>query len=282
MKEWIEYILAFYLQVFVLILPEFVLKIVLRLLIPVAKFFLYSRQRLMLQNLLYCFSEKSLDEIIDIANNVWFNISWTFVISIKYICNPKKIFLKLKLPQNFNLNKTLGNCIIVTGHIGNWELLAQRLVLEGYKIAAITRPLKNKLIEYRVKNLREKLGGKVFYAHQLKEVISWLKSGGIIYVLPDQHIVEGSVRVNFLGRPAYTSPVVRVLNKRLKSKVIPMFCINKGDQYEVFVEQEYVPVNLPQLKKDLEYNTLKLNEIIEKYVRLYPSQWMWLHRRWKN
>lgn len=280
MKEWIEYTIAYTLLIFILLMPEYVLKIFIKFIVPVAKFFLYRRQRLVLQNLFLSLSGKTTDEILNIANNVWYNIAWTFISTIKYLHNTNKIFSKVKFKNKPVLIQP--NSIILTAHIGNWELLAQRLVLEGYKIAAIVRPLRNKFIEYKVKKLREKLGGKVFYPHQLKEVINWLKSGGIIYILPDQHIIEGSIKVNFLGRPAYTTPVARLLNKRLKSKILPMFCINKGNYYEVFIEQEYIPEDLPDIRSDLEYNTLKLNEIIEKYIRNYPSQWMWLHRRWKD
>ncbi|MFN3551145.1 MAG: lysophospholipid acyltransferase family protein, partial [Endomicrobiia bacterium] len=155
-------------------------------------------------------------------------------------------------------------------------------VLEGYKIAAIVRPLRNKLVEIQIKKLREKLGGKVFYAHQVKEIMLYLKSGGIVYILPDQHIVEGSVKVEFLNRLAFTSPIITLLNKRLKSKVFPMFCIKEKDYYKIFIEEEFVPFYSSDIKKDLETNTLSINKIIEKYIKMYPDQWMWFHRRWKE
>lgn len=282
MKEWIEYIFAFYIKLFILLLPEFVLKSILRILIPAVKIFLYNRQRLVLQNLSISFPDKSSGEILEIANNVWYNIGWTFVSSIKYIYRYKKIYLKLRFTNSSELSKIEGNSIIVTAHIGNWELLAQRLILEGYKIAAIVRDLRNKLVDREVKKIREKLGGRVFYAHEVRKIIDWLKSGGIAYILPDQHIVEGSVRVEFLGRLAFTTPIITILNKRLSSKIIPMFCIKKDGYYEIIIENEFCPVYTGNLRKDLEYNTLQINKIIEKYVKLYPDQWMWLHRRWKE
>lgn len=280
MKEWIEYTIAYTLLIFILLMPEYVLKMFTKLIIPVAKIFLYRRQRLVLKNLFLSLSSKTTKEILNIANNVWYNIAWTFISTIKYLYNPNKIFSKVKFKNK--LVSIPPNSIILTAHIGNWELLAQRLVLEGYKIAAIVRQLRNKIVDKKIKKLREKLGGKVFYEHQLKEVMEWLKSGGIIYILPDQHIAEGSLRVEFLGRLAFTTPIVTLLNKKLKSKIFPMFCIMKNDRYEVVVEKEYQPQYTNNFKRDLEYNTLQMNKVIEKYIKLYPEQWMWLHNRWKE
>jgi KDO2-lipid IV(A) lauroyltransferase len=281
-KEEFEFIFVYFLKLFVLLTPEFLLKIFLRLIVPIAKLLLYNRQKLMLKNFKSVFSQMSSKDVVEKINNVWFNIGWTFLISIKYLYNPKKIVEKIALDKNLVQQKLTENTIIVSAHIGNWELLAQRLVLEGYKIAAIVRPLRNKFVELQVKKLRESLGGKVFYAHQLNEIMKWLKSGGIVYLLPDQHIVEGSVRVDFLGKKAFTTPVVTLLNKRLGSKILPMFCIKINNHYKVFVEDNYNPLYTENLRKDLEYNTLQINKIIEKYIYKYPDQWMWFHKRWKE
>jgi KDO2-lipid IV(A) lauroyltransferase len=281
-REEFEFIFVYFLKLFVLLTPEFLLNFFLRLIVPIAKLLLYNRQKLMLKNFKSVFHQMSSKDVVEKINNVWFNIGWTFLISIKYLYNPKKIVEKIVLDKNFIQQKLSGNTIIVTGHIGNWELLAQRLVLEGYKIAAIVRPLRNKFVELQVKKLRESLSGKIFYAHQLNEIMKWLKSGGIVYLLPDQHIVEGSVRVDFLGKKAFTTPVITLLNKRLGSKILPMFCIKINNHYKVFVEDHYNPLYTENLRKDLEYNTLQINKIIEKYIYKYPDQWMWFHKRWKE
>ncbi len=282
MKETIEFFLAYKIKFLSLILPEFALKLIIKIISTIAKFLLYPRQKLMIKSFHDSFKEKSPKEVLDTVNKVWYNIGWTFISTIKYINNPNKIYRKIKFVNKEKIKTLSGNTLIFTAHIGQWELLAQRLVLDGYKIAAIVRPLRNKLVEFEVKKLREKLGGKVFYTHQLKEIISWLKYGGIVYLLPDQHIAEGSVKVDFLGRLAFTTPILTLLNKRLKSKIVPMFCINKGSYYEVYIEDEYQPKYTENFRHDLEYNTLQINKIIEKYIRKYPDQWMWLHRRWKE
>ncbi len=282
LKEYIEYIFAYIFKIFVLIFPEELLKYFLKSIIPIVKFFIYERQRLMIKNFQLSFPDKTPKEVLKTINNVWYNIGWTFISAVKYINNPKKIFLKVKFKNKEKLKNLSGNTIIFSAHIGNWELLAQRLVLEGYKVAAIVRELRNKFVDTEINKLREKLGGKIFYTHQIKEIMNYLKSGGIVYLLPDQHIVEGSVRVEFLGRLAFTTPIITLLNKRLKSKIIPMFCIKVKDEYEIFIEDEFLPKYTGDMRKDLEFNTFQMNKIIEKYIKLYADQWMWLHRRWKE
>lgn len=281
-KEEFEYLVFCFFKIIFLFLPEEISKFLLKILLVLVKFFLYERQRLMIKNFHLSFPEKTSKQTIKTINKVWYNIGWTFISSFKYINNPKKIFLRTRFNNKKDLEKITGNSIIFTAHIGNWEILAQRLVLEGFKVAAIVRELRNKKINKEVHNLREKLGGKVFYPHQLNLIISWLKKGGIIYILPDQHIIEGSVRVDFLGRLAFTTPIITLLNKRLGSKILPMFCIRKNSFYEIYIEDLYQPIYSGNLKKDLEYNTLCMNKIIEKYIKKYPEQWMWLHRRWKE
>lgn len=282
MKDQLEWLVFYSSKIIFSFLPENIASLFLKIILIIIKFFIYERQRLMIKNLYLSFPEKTPKEIVKIANKVWYNIGWTFVSSFKYINNPNKIFLKTRFKNKEDLKKITNNTIIITGHIGNWEILAQRLVLEGFKVAAIVRDLRNKIINKEVNRLREKLGGKVFFPHQLNLIMDWLKKGGIIYILPDQHIVEGSVRVDFLGRLAFTTPIATLLNKRLGSKILPMFCIRKKNFYEIYIEDWYHPVYSGNLKKDLEYNTLCMNKIIEKYIREYPEQWMWLHRRWKE
>lgn len=282
-KEQLEYLVFYLFKIIFLLLPEEVAKVFLKLILIIVKFFVYERQKLMIKNFHLSFPEKTPKEVIKTINKVWFNIGWTFVSSFKYINNPSKIFLRTRFKDKKDLKKIItGNTVIFTAHIGNWEIMAQRLVLEGFKIAAIVRELRNRKINKEVNRLREKLGGKVFYPHQLNLIMDWLKKGGIIYILPDQHIAEGSIRVDFLGRLAFSSPIITLLNKRLGSKILPMFCIRKGSLFEIYIEDFYKPTYSGNLKKDLEYNTLCMNKIIEKYIKEYPEQWMWLHRRWKE
>ncbi|MEN3014197.1 MAG: lysophospholipid acyltransferase family protein [Endomicrobiia bacterium] len=282
-KETVEYVVFYFLRIIFFLLPERFISFFLKLLLIIVKFFLYHRQKIMIRNLHMSFPEISPEDIIKISNSVWYNIGLTFILSFKYIAEPNKILRKTKFKDPEKLKQISPNTIIFTAHIGNWEILAQRLVLEGYKVAAIVRELRNKIINLQVTKVREKLGGKVFYPHQLNFIIKWLKNGGIIYLLPDQHIAEGSVVVDFLGRKAFTTPIITLLNKRLKSKILPMFCIKEDNGiYTIYIEDPYIPLYTGDLRKDLEYNTLNINKIIEKYILKYPEQWMWLHKRWKE
>ncbi|MCX7957028.1 MAG: hypothetical protein N2643_03935 [Endomicrobia bacterium] len=282
MRDWVEYIFFYYFKIFFLLLPELYVKYVLKTFIILIKFFNYKRQKIAIRNYYLSLPKTPPKEIINNINQVWYNIGFTFIVTFKYIKNPKKIIERIKIENEDFLKELLPNTILFTAHIGNWEILAQNLVLRGYKIAAIVREQRNRYIEYQIKRTREKLGGRVFYAHQLNKIIKWLKSGGIIYLLPDQHIVEGSVRVEFLGRLAFSTPILTLLNKRLGSKIIPIFCIRQKNYYRVYIEKPYIPKYNGNLKEDLEYNTLYMNKIIEKYIKKYPQQWLWLHKRWKD
>ncbi|MFH2070726.1 MAG: lysophospholipid acyltransferase family protein [Elusimicrobiota bacterium] len=283
MKEYFEYTFAELIRRVFLILPEPAGKLAIKALVPLVRFLLYKRHRMMLKNLRLAFPGKSRQELMSIASRVWFNVGWGFIDALRYINSPGKILTRVKIKDPEKFRKLLsGKTIVVSAHVGNWEILAQRLVLEGYKFGAVVRSLRNRAVDRKITVIRESLGGRAFLEHQVGKIFSWLKNGDILYILPDHHIAEGGLRVDFLGRPAFTSPIITLLNKRTGCKIVPVFCVRNGRNYEIYTEDEFVPHYTGNLRQDMSHNTEGINKVIEKYIRTFPEQWMWLHNRWKE
>jgi len=173
----------------------------------------------------------------------------------------------------------------LTGHIGNFELLAAYLSLKGYKLSVIGReaydPRLNRLL---VKN-RQSVGlENISSSDDLKEIIKVLKGKRILGVLADQDSsrVKGAF-VNFFGKLARTPTGPAVLHLKLGSPLVPMFILrNENEKYKIMVKPELKFQPRGDKNKDIADLAQKYTEVLEEIIRQYPSQWLWMHERWKS
>jgi len=175
--------------------------------------------------------------------------------------------------------------MVVTGHIGNFELLAAYFSLRGYKISVIGRELYDPRLNQLLIENRQKMGVQnISSTVSIKEVIKALNSGRVLGVLMDQHTsrVRG-IFVNFFGKLARTPVGAVILALKLNSPIVPMAIIQtkKGD-YKIIIQEEIKP--LPEKKKEenIFYLTQKCTDFLEKIIRRYPDQWVWMHKRWRT
>lgn len=175
--------------------------------------------------------------------------------------------------------------ILLTGHIGNFELLGAYLSLKGYKISAVGRdvydPRLNKLL---IRN-RESVGVEnISSTGDVKKIIKVLRAGRTLGVLADQDStrVKGTF-VNFFGKAARTPVGPAFLHLKLNSPIIPMAILrNETDRYKLIIrpELEFRPTG--DRNKDIRNLTQKYTDVLEEIIREHPCQWVWMHRRWKS
>lgn len=175
--------------------------------------------------------------------------------------------------------------IVLTGHIGNFELIGAYLSLKGYKISAVGRdvydPRLNKLL---IRN-RESVGVEnISSTGDVKKIIKVLRAGRTLGVLADQDStrVKGTF-VNFFGKAARTPVGPAFLNLKLGSPIIPMALLrNKNEKYKIIVKPALELQPTGDKSRDVKDLTQKYTEVLEKIIREYPSQWVWMHKRWKS
>jgi KDO2-lipid IV(A) lauroyltransferase len=188
--------------------------------------------------------------------------------------------------EHLDLACKKGNGVIaLTGHISNFELLAAYLSLKGYKLSVIGReaydPRLNQLL---VKN-RESVGlENISSTEDVRNMLKVLKGGRILGVLVDQDSTRvKSTFVNFFGKSARTPVGPAVLHLKLKSSIVPMFILrNENEKYRIMVKPELKFQPCGDKNKDIFELTRKYTEILEEIIRKYPSQWLWMHKRWKS
>ena len=174
--------------------------------------------------------------------------------------------------------------IILTGHFGNWELLAARIVAEGYTLQPLARRLRSKRLNGLLHAYREKAGYTgIDRDGAIRGALRCLKQNELLGILADVDTKIDGVFVDFFGRPAYTpySPVAIAL--KTEASILPTFIIRQqDDSHRVIVEPPLVLERSGDKQHDFITNTQKFTTVIESYVRLYPEQWVWMHERWET
>lgn len=289
MKQYLEYFLILILKYLITIFELNKARKIAIILSNISYLILSKRRRITIENLKNAFPQKDLSEIKSIARKVFQNIGITF---IELFYFPKLGDSKInELVKYKNLNLMHEKCemkkglIMLSGHYGNWELLAFSTgFISGYPLTIIVKTQSNKLVDKLVNKYRTLLGNRVVPMQSaVREIFNTLNSGGVVAMLADQSAPKESVFVKFFNREVATFQGPAVFALKTKAPILMGFIIRKEDfSYEVILEE----IKTDDLNEYNEENVRILTQrhtlLLENYIRCYPHLWMWTHRRWKN
>lgn len=175
--------------------------------------------------------------------------------------------------------------LYLTAHYGNFELVAASHSLTGLPpLNIVIRPLDNPFLEaiLAAGRTRHQLS-LISKRAAVKGVAAALSRGECVGILLDQDAGHHGAFVPFFGLPASTSRSLAVLALKTGAPVVPAFIRRMPDgEHQVVIEPAVPLVRSGQLDRDVELNTARFTEVIERHVRADPSQWFWVHRRWKS
>ena len=176
--------------------------------------------------------------------------------------------------------------IVVTGHIGNWELFVFAFAAIYEPMSYLARPLDNPLIEEMTVRIRSRFGNRpINKTNSVMVASKILREGGILGILADvnAHPKEG-VFVPLFGVPACTSTGAALLAIRTNSVIVPMCAVwdREKNKYVAIHGEIIEPAMTGDRKSDVAETTARFTAEIEKFVRAYPDQWLWIHKRWKT
>lgn len=186
--------------------------------------------------------------------------------------------------ENLEKGKNKGRGIIfITGHCGNWEMLAIAASLKLNPVSIIARHLNNPYLNRLIEKIRSRYGNRIVYKKgALKEVIRTLRNNGSVGILMDQAVLpEEGILVDFLSRAAWTTKMPVLIARKTGSPILPVFIRRKGREHVVTIYPEVMLLSTND-KTALEKDLKILNSYIEDYIRENPEQWLWIHRRWKR
>jgi KDO2-lipid IV(A) lauroyltransferase len=176
--------------------------------------------------------------------------------------------------------------LITTGHLGNWEMLVLGFAALYEPISYLARPLDNPRLDDMLNKRRTNFGNTpINKKNSARLAITILRDGGILGILSDVNAqVKEGVFVPFFGVPACTSSGAALMAIRSNALIYPTFCVwdKNINRYKFLHGSLLTPANSGNRKQDIIDTTVAFTAEIEKIIRDYPDQWMWIHRRWKT
>jgi Kdo2-lipid IVA lauroyltransferase/acyltransferase len=174
----------------------------------------------------------------------------------------------------------------LTAHFGNFVLLPDRLIIEGYKASLVVKGMRDAKVEQVLEDLRVQHNFNTIYlrppARCARNCLQALRDNHILILLGDQRFRKGGVVVDFFGMKAATAPGAASLALSTGAPVVPMFMIPRvNNRHMLVIEKPVELIRTGNRKKDIQANIQRFTNIIESYVRRYPQIWSWNHSRWK-
>jgi Kdo2-lipid IVA lauroyltransferase/acyltransferase len=250
-----------------------------------------KQRKIALESLRIAFGQaKSQEEIERIAKDSFTYMAKSAVELMFMMDRPQLLKQRIDFSGKENLDAALakGNgVILVSAHFGNFPLLLARLSLEGYKSSGIMRPMRDLRVEKIFEAKRQKYHVQTIYSQPrntcVDMTIRFLRNNGLVFIPIDQNFGTAGVFVDFFGQKAATATGPVIFAQRTKAAIIPCFIVRqKDDTHKIFFESQLEIQEESSSSETIVFNIQKLTNIIETYIRKYPAEWGWIHRRWKS
>ncbi|OHV61179.1 lipid A biosynthesis lauroyl acyltransferase [Mesorhizobium sp. LCM 4577] len=252
---------------------------------------LVGRHRVAVNNLRLAYPQKSDAEIEAIARDMWGNMAR---LAAEYIfldalfdfdpdaSKPGRVEVR-GIEHFVEIAGEKKPHILFTGHLGNFELLPVAAATFGMNITALFRPPNNPyLADYIHSTRRSSMGALLPSAAGASFALAAiLEKGGNIGVLVDQKF-SGGVETTFFGRPCQTNPMLGMLARHYDCDVYPARCVRlPGNRFRLEIEDKLTLPRTSDGSVDVDAATQLLTDVVERWVREDPGQWMWFHKRWE-
>jgi KDO2-lipid IV(A) lauroyltransferase len=176
--------------------------------------------------------------------------------------------------------------ILFTGHVGAWELSSFGLSLRDSPLSFLVRRLDNPKVEQLVDRIRTRFGNEsVDKRGAARPMLNILRSGGTLGLLVDLNTLdEEAIFVDFFGVPASTTFMLAKLALRTDATVLPIFVPwdEESGKFLVHILPEVKVNRSGNEEEEVRVLTANLTTVVENYIRRYPDQWLWIHKRWKT
>lgn len=265
------------------------------LLIPKANFFAFLAFRVLkirrdvaLENLRIAFPEKSEKERIGIAYGSYKHFALMILEFMRLIrWSPQRIQKMVEFESEEVMQQYLQQdkgIILDAAHFGNWEIGIAYLSKFWLPATVIQQRQRNPFVDWRMATHRKRWGMEIVYSRgAVKNALSVLKQKRFLGLLGDQDGGRNGIFVPFFGRAASSTPGAALLRIRGKAPIVFAYSIRTGRfKFRVGLEPLPIEENFELTDENMKTITGAYTRILEKYVRKYPEQYFWLHRRWKT
>ena len=241
-------------------------------------------------NLRLAFPQKTATERRQILRKLYRNLGWLlaeFCQMPGYTAQEAQSFIRYEGLEHYLAARDQGKgVLILTGHLGAWELSSFYHSLMGYPMSIVIRRLDNPLVDNLVNHIRCLHGNQVLHKDDFaRGLLGSMRRGETVGILMDTNMTppQGAF-VDFFGHPACTGSGMARVAMKTGAKVLPGFLLWE-EATQQYVLRFGAPLTLPTSENgeaDVLAHTALFTKVIEDYIRQYPDQWLWVHRRWKT
>jgi len=243
-----------------------------------------------MRNLEIAFPEKTIAEREAILRGVYRSLGWQLGEFCKmggYSAAEASEFIRYEGLEHYLAAREKGRGVLVlTGHLGAWELSSFYHSLMGYPMSLVIRRLDNPLVDAYVNGIRSMHGNRVIHKDDFaRGLLTAMHRGETVGILMDTNMTPPQgVFVPYFGVEACTATAMARVALRTDAAVLPGFLVWEAAEgkYVLQFGEEVELVRTGDAEGDIVANTALFTATIEAYVRRYPEQWLWVHRRWKT
>jgi len=233
--------------------------------------------------------QKTPQEIRAIARECFYSMAGTAVEFFMFMKHPERIRRFVSIGGLENLDKALAagrGVVAVSAHFGSFPLLLSRLAQEGYRIHSILRHMRDENLDRLFEEKRRAMNVGSVYTQPRQECVNQslrvLRQNEILFVQLDQNFGTGGIFVDFFGVKAATATGPIIFSLRTGAPLVPMFIRRiEGPRHHI----EILPPRGIDVAHGRDEAVLavvqELTGVIEGYIRRYPHEWGWIHKRWK-
>ena len=253
-------------------------------------YFLHRKlRRVGMSNLELAFPERSVSERRNILRGVFTSLGRHAAEVCLFPKYTRENVSKVVVYEGFeNFERALARgkgVLFLTGHLGAWELSAFAHSLYGYPLGIVMRPLDNPYLDRLTRRYRTMHGNKTVDKDFARGLIAAMRQGETVGVLMDTNMIASQgVFVDFFGISACTASGLARVALKTDAAVVPGFTIwdPQLQKYRLRFDPPVKLIRTNDREADVITNTQQFTKVIEDYVRRYPEQWLWVHRRWKT
>jgi KDO2-lipid IV(A) lauroyltransferase len=247
-------------------------------------------RRVGLRNLALAFPEKAEAERESILRGMYRQLGWQlaeFCQMPSYTLERASKFIRYEGLEHYRAAKQRGQGVLVlTGHLGAWEMSSFYHSLAGYPMGMVIRRLDNPWVNRLVNDIRTQHGNRVLPKDDFaRGLIGAMRAGETVGVLMDTNMTPPQgVFVDFFGHAACTASGVARVALRTGAAVLPGFLMWEPAEkkYVLHFLSELPLADTGDAEHDAITNTQTFTTALEDVIRQYPEQWLWVHRRWKT
>lgn len=245
------------------------------------------RRRVALDNVRQAFPEKSAPDHLRIARGAYTSMALAMLDSVTSDLIPDAELQQVVSVVDWKgLDGILARrepVLVASAHLGSWELFAEVMARRGHVFSAVVRPLRGAFNQALVQSRIDAGVELILQRGALKRMLTALERGRAVVQLIDQALpAKEALWVPFFGRLASTTPALSMAALKSGAPVFVVVAVRDGQRLQMFVEGPIAVPSHDDRRLAIAEHTATLTAIVERYIRLYPSQWLWLHRRWKG